>query len=280
MTTIVRRRKLGLKSIVGITAASTTGIGWCNNYEQIVNDEVYIRWGCTSTVPNPDAKIINSAASIHRISDKSGFRKVMNDEGRVLAPPTFFRPDTVPNEYVESGMVTRPQHHAQGRNLTVTYNYPDLQAAMAKAGPNSYTSLLIRKVAEFRVFIHQGRVVWVAKKTPADPEAVAWNVAKGGRFDNVRWDDWNVDVVNNALEVWELTKAHFAGIDIMLDERGNAWCVEANSAPSQTSPYRQSCVAKAFDYMIRNQKYERRIFNPVHVTNWKDVIHPGVWNRE
>ena len=40
----------------------------------------------------------------------------------------------------------------------------------------------------------------------------------------------------------------------MVDAENNWYILEINSAPSQTSPYRQECVAKVFDYIIENGK--------------------------
>lgn len=278
MTTIIRRRKLGLTSIRGICAASQSGIQYANNWEGIPEDDVYIRWGCTSNVPNREAHIINSAVGIHRVSDKAGFRRLMQEEGQQLCPPTYFSMPAVEDSNPEGPWIVRTATHAQGRGLWFCTNHAELRNAIAQAGAGCYVNDYIPKVAEFRVFILQGRVVWVAQKTPANPDTVAWNVAKGGRFDNVRWGEWCPAVIDNALQVWELTGLHFSGIDVMLDAGGNAWCVEANSAPSQTSPYRQTCVAKAFDYMVALGNYNRRTFPATTFTDWRSVIHPGVYD--
>jgi glutathione synthase/RimK-type ligase-like ATP-grasp enzyme len=139
---------------------------------------------------------------------------------------------------------------------------------------NYYISEYIPKVAEYRVFLCQGRVVWVAKKTPANAEAVAWNVAKGGRFDNVNWGDWPLKAVRIAREAFMMSKLDFGGVDIMVDKDNNCYVLEINSAPSQTSPYRQECTAKAFDYIVRNGK----AVIPVTEArgDWKKFIHPAI----
>jgi len=277
MTTIVRRRKLGMTSIRGICAASTTGITFANNYETIPEDDIYIRWGCTSSVPNREATIINRANGIHTVADKTGFRRIMQ-EGEQLCPRTYFSMPEVLDSQSGGPFIVRTRNHAQGRGLWLCNNPAELQNAIAQAGADCYVNDFIPKVAEFRVFVLQGQVVWVAQKTPGNPDEVAWNVAKGGRFDNVRWGDWNLAVIQNALKVAALTGLHFAGIDVMLDDRGAAWCVEANSAPSQTSPYRQQCVARAFDHMITTDtvRLRDRVPVPEFIHGYRDVIHPGV----
>ncbi len=277
MTTIVRRKKLGLTSVKGITSASEEGIKWATNTLGIPYDNVYIRWGCTSNLPgSPDKRVINSAASIHRVANKSMFRRELNDNS--LCPTTWWDIRSVTE--ADYPVIVRTKTHAQGRGLWYCENIEQLQAACRKAGGGYYINKYVPKVAEFRVFVLQGRVVWVAEKTPSNSKDIAWNVAKGGRFDNVRWGDWNKDVINNALDSWELTRTHFAGVDVMLAADGGAYCVEANSAPSQTSPYRQGCVAKAFDYMVQHKMYDRRIFEPVVMRRWRDAIHPALIKGE
>jgi hypothetical protein len=60
----------------------------------------------------------------------------------------------------------------------------------------------------------------------------------------------------------------------MVDAEGRPYVLEVNSAPSQTSEYRQRCVAKCFDYIVENGK--QHFDTPPIISNWKDVIHPAV----
>ncbi len=272
MTTIVRRRKLGLTSVKGITGFCGNLIKWVNNFDGIPFDDVYIRWGCTSNLPNHDAKVINAASGIHRAANKSLFRKPLMEHG--LCPETWWYFEDVPRDAFP--VIVRTQTHAQGRGLWKCDTYRQLIAAVAKAGPGYYINTFIPKVAEYRVMVMQGRVVWVAKKIPGNPDDIAWNVNKGGKFVNERWESWPIQVIGAALEAWDLTKLHFSGIDVMVDEAGRPWVLEANSAPSLTSPYRQECTARAFDWMVAHEAYDRRAFNEVRPKSWKSAIHPGV----
>jgi glutathione synthase/RimK-type ligase-like ATP-grasp enzyme len=135
-----------------------------------------------------------------------------------------------------------------------------------------YISDYIPKVREVRVFVAQGRVVWVAEKSPADPTAHAWNVAQGGRFDNVRWSEWPIRACCAAIMATRALNVDFAGVDVMMDAEGKPYVLEANSAPSQTSPYRQLCSAKAFKWMYENGKDRL----PHTVDTWKEIIHPAL----
>lgn len=279
MTTLIRRRKLGLGSCNGIVNTSTTGIQWARNDRHIPEDDVYIRWGCSAQLPNNNATIINSASAMHKVNDKRGFR--MELEEHELCPMTWdshisFRYHPTP----EFPVIVRRSTHAQGRNLHVCSSYAQVLRWCEHYGAgNYYISELINKVAEYRVFVAQGRVVWMAQKTPGNPEDVAWNVAKGGRFDNVRWDNWSRAVIEVSLKAWALSGLHFGGVDVMVDNEGKATVLEINSAPSQTSPYRQQCVAKTFDWMVNNTQFEKQPFDVPTGHRWRDFIHPALYER-
>lgn len=251
----LRRRKLGKGSTEGILAALTNTSGLCTG--TIVRNDtnlgmpqdssiLCIRWGCTSTVPQ--GRVWNSAGSIHRVADKKGFRMELFEAG--LCIPAWPSWASFMASKTGTSWVVRPAHHAQGKQIW-KFNENELDAMKECCGSligGYYISEYMEKVAEYRVFVAFGRVVWVAKKTPANPDALAWNVAQGGKFENVRWNDWPLDVVDVAVRAHTITTLDFSGIDVMVDGEGRVSVLEANSAPSQTSPYRQQCVAKAFSY--------------------------------
>lgn len=275
MTTIVRRRKLGMSSARGICDASETGIQWCLHEKGVPYDDVYIRWGCTAPLSNPHAKVINTAKAIKEVNDKIRFRRALQENGCTdIIPRTYYCPRHVTNEELMNGVILRPRNHAQGKNLHLVRRRDTLLELSRRYG-EVYISQYVPKQAEFRVFVAQGRAVWVAEKTPGNPEAIAWNVAKGGRFDNVRFGDWNLDVVDAAIRAFNVSNLHFGGVDVMVGRDGNVYVIEINSAPSQTSPYRQSCVAKLFDFMINENDYERiDVFNGEG--KYLKYIHPAI----
>jgi len=274
MATIVRRRKLGMSSAKGISSNSQANIGWCRNDLGIPHDDIYIRWGCTSNLPNPDAKVINSAKAIHRVSDKLEFRRTLNEHD--LCPATWFHYTDVPFKALEKGVVIRPRIHSRGRRIWLVKDMLALKSKCLELG-EYYISEYVDKVEEYRVFVVQGRAVCVAKKTPDNPNALAWNVAKGGRFDNVRWNDWNVKAVRIAIEGFNLSGLDFGGVDIMVDKEGECTILEINSAPSLTSPYRQQCMAKALDYIVINGKNKLPLIK--ERGGYTKFIHPAVCNE-
>ena len=281
----LRRRKLGKKSTEGISAASVNDIGIVRNWEN--KDINYIecgpgyvfRWGCTSKLPvGSDYKtVVNTSKSIHWCANKKESRMILQRAGvnvpRSWTAAGFAHSSYAPYLNTDTIFVLRSATHSQGKNLWVGTASEIVNTYMDYIA-DGYVSVLIDKVAEYRVFVCQGKAVWVAKKTPADANAVAWNVAHGGRFDNVRWGDWPLQVVMEALKAAAVSGADFSGVDVMVDAEGVPYVLEVNSAPSQTSPYRQQCVAKAFDYIITNGKQGWDV--PDVVVSWRDVIHPAL----
>ena len=274
MTTIIRRKRLGMSSVKGICEASKKGIQWVRNDKRLPPDDLYIRWGCVSNVPTRN--VLNTAASIRQVSNKLEFRRTL--EEYELCPATWFDYNDVPDDCVNSGVIVRTKTHHQGRGLWLIHGREDLKERCLLMGKgNYYLSIFVRKVAEYRVFVVQGRAVCVAQKTPANPDAIAWNVNKGGRFDNVRWRDWNVKAVSTAIEAFNLSGLDFGGVDVMEDINGDCTVLEINSAPSLTSPYRQQCMAKAFDYIVDNGK--QRIPLVKKLGAYLKFIHPCIDNK-
>ncbi len=276
---LLRRRKLGLGSCNGIKQFSQQGIDWFRNDQPapINNPDFVFRWGCTSNLPFKTT-VVNEAKAIHYVADKRQFRLDTAEKG--LAPKSWVDAVDWFDDGAVKAVVRRSTHH-QGRYLDVVDkdDFKKMSDVCRKYGYGSfYISEYIPKVAEYRVFLVQGRVVWVAKKTPADANAVAWNVAQGGRFDNVRWDDWPLKAVKVSREAFLMSGLDFGGVDIMVDANNNCYVLEINSAPSQTSPYRQECTAKAFDYIVKNNS-KAAITVTEERGGYRKFIHPALTDQ-
>jgi glutathione synthase/RimK-type ligase-like ATP-grasp enzyme len=272
---ILRRRKLGRTSAREIARFSNKIDGAVRNDRPWPSPPtMVIRWGCTTDVPN-GVTIINKSSAIHEVNDKSEFRKKLFehylDTDMRIVPDSFFGDDYDEQDFP---LVVRPRVHAQGRRLYLVLNHQEMNNAIQRCGPGWYASKFINKVAEYRVTFVQGRVAWVARKTPGNPQAVAWNVALGGRFDNVSWSDWPLKAVKVAREAFLLSSLDFGAVDVMVDAEGVPYVLEINSAPSQTSPYRQECMAKCFDYLIEHGA--DRIPVTTEKGGWKKFIHPAL----
>lgn len=275
MNILLRRRRLGNGSCRGIQAQSATGLKMFRNDGEFPADVEWVfRWGCTTNLPR-DVKVVNSAESIHWCSDKRQGRLDMQAAG-VSVPETWGVEEFNAVSMVEQ-FVLRPAQHAQGRHL-VTGNSEAMRRALAADARyrGGYVSRLINKVAEYRVAVIQNKIAWVARKFPANENIVAWNVAQGGRFENVRWDDWPIAVCKEALKAAKVGGTDFCGVDIMVDADDRPYVLEINSAPSQTSEYRQGCFAKCFDYIVKNGK--EHFPDPERIKTYKSMIHPALRN--
>ena len=274
-TVILRRRRLGRTSCREISANMRTPSIVVRNWRDVPPDAVdlTVRWGCTSNAPSRN--VLNTAVSIHQVSDKAAFRMHLQQYGNSLVPRTWVQLAEIPDGAYP--VVVRPRNHSRGRNLYVCNDAFEVRTACNRHNWDCYIAELIDKVSEYRVFVAQGRAVWVAEKTPGNPDDVAWNVARGGRFDNVRWDNWPLQAVRKAIEAFNLSELDFGGVDVMVDDEGISYVIEINSAPSLTSPYRQESVAKVFDYIVRNGK-ERIPLSEKH-GGYRKFIHPAICER-
>lgn len=270
---ILRRRRLGRTSCRGISEQSRTGISAVRSDQRIPETDLVFRWGCTANVPTRN--VVNTAEAIHRVNNKAAFRAELDRHD--LCPSTWLHVSDAPPATEQHPLVVRPLRHAQGRNLHVCSDDDQVVGAVERYPEGYYISSLIRKVAEYRVFVAQGRAVWVAQKFPGNPDDVAWNVARGGRFENVRWDSWPLKAVRMSIEAFNLSGLDFGGVDVMVDDEGEGYVLEINSAPSQTSEYRQGCVAKVFDYIVQNGKAAIPLV--ARKGGYKKFIHPAVCDR-
>lgn len=274
---ILRRRKLGRTSCKEIAAQSQEGIVVLRNDQQLPAANVVFRWGTTSNIPRVENQlIVNSAESIHWCADKKKGRLAMQEVG-VPVPKTLDAREFLNFQHAlenEDLYVLRRPKHAQGKDLWHG-TWAEIKAAIRQHNvQDGYVSHLIDKVAEFRVYVIQGRVTCVASKRPGNPKDVAWNVARGGAFENVRFDNWPMAAIAAAVPAAELSGTDFCGVDVMVDKNGRAYVLEVNSAPSLTSPYRQKCFTKAFDYIVKNKSKDK--IDIAKFKGWRDVIHPAV----
>lgn len=285
---ILRRRKLGRTSCREIAREAGMKVvrNWCSRdwrgCGDLMDPLLVFRWGCTSSLVGlgHGIRTVNTAKSIHWCSDKRQGRLDMQAAG-VPVPVTHSLEDAhqeINNatfDYLRDRWVARPVSHSQGRHLFCGSASECVEWLESNHG-DGYIAELIDKVAEFRVFVCQNRAVWVAQKTPGNPDDVAWNVARGGRFDNVRWSDWNTKVLDAALKAAKISGTDFCGVDVMVDAEGRPYVLEVNSAPSQTSPYRQGCVAKAFSHIVQNGTAHFPDVVWTESKTWKSYIHPAV----
>jgi hypothetical protein len=280
---MVRRKALGRDTLQGLkTVLSENNIStsiWRNDRRfPLVNPSAVIRWGCTSTIPVPREGVVTlqSVGDIHRVNDKKAFAIQMAREEPEVSLPVSSTIQEMSLQLQQTPVVVRPRRHAQGRNLRVVESLDQF----TDDWEDWYARPLVNKENEYRVYIVSGGITGVVRKVPDNPEHVAWNHCQGGHFENVRWGSWPLKVCEAALRIFKRTELDFSGIDIMEDTDGNAWFLEANSAPtmppnSDGNPsYTQRCFGKALSYTIITG--ERSIEGNANRTSWRDYIHPAV----
>lgn len=232
------------------------------------SSSVAINWG-TMALPS-DYYVFNKPSSIRKSSAKGSFRVQLYENG--LAPYTTMSSDVPEDKFP---VVVRPLTHFGGKYLAVANDESELQTVLQKREylDGYYISSLVKKSKEFRVFVTQGRVVYIVNKIPDDANAVAWNVHQGGRFENVRFSSWDLGVAKASLKAMSLTGLDFGAVDVIVSESGEVYVLEINTAPALQSPYWVSCVAKAFDYMTNNRNH---IDVDIDGGNWRNFVHPAI----
>lgn len=279
MNYIVRKRGLGLESLRAIISSMSIKPTLRNDASFRRNRQginKIITWGFVSNL-GQNSGVINKDEAVSRASNKSGFRRLLNTNG--LCPRTVFTLQDSIELNRTKDIIVRPRNHSQGRNLFVhrAGDEAGLRRTMGDIGSGFYASELIDKKYEYRVFVSNGRIVWVANKLPDDRTQVAWNVHQGGKFENVRFGNWDINVIKNAIGSFKLSGLTFGAVDVIVDSTGKAYTLEINTAPSINSPYRISCMAKLFDYYFTND-----IINDMGLdmnfneTDWRRYIHPAV----
>jgi len=269
MNIILRRNDVG-DPFANNIAANMPGFSVVNKdavpIPRQTRDDWCVRWGTTSSL-NGDPKVINSAKAIHRVYDKGKFRKTMSNAG--VAPKTWDSLESFLSDQVYP-VILRPLHHVRSFDLHFCENLEDVVCAFLKHRNGYYISEYIKKDAEFRVFVVQGRAVAVIKKVPVDPRAVSWGCVTQGAFNYIEWSNWPVDPVEKAVKAFLLSDLDFGAVDV-ISKDGIAYVLEINTAPEVT-PYYGKTIAKAFNYMVQNGR------DPIQVTGrtWKHFIHPAL----
>lgn len=224
-------------------------------------DGLIVRWG--SIYPG-NGPALNSAQAVATARDKSESRALLGD----LAPRTWFAEgDTNP----EFPCIVRPANHHAGGHFYVCHTPEEYGRAIQRCGAGWYASELVNKTHEYRVFVCQGHVICVSERFPASPDAVAWNLAMGGRLINVRYKEWPVSVLQASLTAAQRLNLDWCALDVAVD--GNRIVVfEANTAPGLRNPFTIKQIARVFSWIDGNGSPEPR----VKEATWKTLVHPAL----
>lgn len=221
-----------------------------------------VRWGSRRMVV-PNGLIINSAEAINNARDKRKSRQLLGD----LAPKTWYV-----KEHVKFPCVVRPRRHHAGLKFFVCHNMVQLSKAVKLCKLGWYASELVNKAREYRVFVLHGRVVGMSQRFPANAQAVAWNLAQGGKLINVKFKSWPLAVCAAAIEATKRVGLDWSAMDLAVDQAGKAVVFEANTAPGLRNPYTLSSISKAFSWADKHSTLPK----PGNGTKWQGYVHPSL----
>lgn len=294
MITFLRRKGLGKQTCEGIASKMKleANVYKYEEKKEIPENDYFIRWGSTYSVPRGKPSIVlNTAKSIHYLANKKDFRlKNLNKE---IFPATWnsFYDFLLDGKYDFNGIkaklkdayIVRPSFHSRGKDLyfiekNSSLNELAMACGLLEKSADYYISKFIEKKAEYRVLISNGRCVAMTQKIPNDIDSIAWNRAQDNEVETINWDNWNLSVIKIAIKSLEGTGICFAGVDVVVDVNDKCYVLEANTAPS-CSTYRQECMAKVFDWIIKNRLYNSSINVKYSKDNWKDFIHPAISSK-
>ena len=183
-----------------------------------------LRWD--SKAPQAAQKTLNTAEAIRLCRNKRESR--LKFAG--LCPPTI-------TSRTQLGSLTypaliRPHHHYAAKGFHVVSNELQASKVIKRLGVGKwYASPIIKKSKEFRVFVFQGRCVQVARRYCDDPNQIAWNIAVGGKTVKVRRENWPLTAIKFAIEATKRVGLDYAAVDVIIDQEGNPFTLEANSSP-------------------------------------------------
>lgn len=225
--------------------------------EVIPAEASILRWG--SRWPGKAKVELNSAEAVGLARNKKLSRQLLAE----LSPATWYdRAD------LQFPCVIRPRHHHAGQKFFVCQNQTEALQAIKVCRKGWYASELINKAREFRVFIYQNYVVAVSERFPATPEAIAWNLALGGRLVNLDRKMWPIQILKSALLAAKKLSLDLAAIDLAEDTTGRVMVFEANTAPGLRNPYTINQLTRVLISAAPEPRTKE--------TKWKHFLHPAL----
>lgn len=239
-----------------------------------------LRWGCTSSIPYTNLCILNEKKEIKLASYKALFRNRLQQDHPEITPQTWF---SIYNNYIIYPCIFRPFKHSKGKHLWFCKDFNELTQARnelydKKLHEIYYISKYIPKVKEYRICFIQGRVAWIVEKIVEDTSQVAWNTAQGGKFINIPWKQWPIQVIEACYKAYTLSNLWLGAIDVIVDKDGHPFVLEINTAPLQTAPYDLLCTAKCINYGINNTFDTIPLDN--NYTKYGKYLHPALKNTQ
>ena len=193
------------------------------------NWDLIIRWGNGGAAYSPNAEIFNSGNALVKSSDKIEMLKAF----RLCAVPC-------PNYWLSSEfrhihwpVIVRGRYHWSGKEFYEISNHDRL---MRYADRNHYACSIIDVKDEYRVFVFNGKVMEINKKSQEGEVSFQRNI-RIRNFDNgwiFRRGGFEVPegIRSAAKQALNAIGLDFGAADVYVDRQGVAGVFEINSAPS------------------------------------------------
>ena len=243
-----------------------------NVVEKHIDCDYLIRWGCTDYyLGKVRIATLNNRRAIYRTSNKGGFREELQSLGLAhTIPKTHFDGRTLP----PGDWLVRPIRHCKGQDFHIISSSVGHLALQSLAleeilGLVYYQEVLDVK-KEYRIMFAYGKVVQVVERELKG----GWRPAPQNENNvvNVKWDNWPLRTIQHMMPVFECVRETFGAADVMVDNKGQAYLAEINTAP-EMYPYMAKCLAKGI--LGRLRILPGSDWN-VGGRGYREYIHPAV----
>lgn len=250
-----------------------------NRVERVINptfekSRIIIRWGTQEVLRDcANAVIYNTGKALSLVSNKFESRKAMHAAG--VNVPLNVNLETA-EQLISYPVIARPFKHSKGKNFITLANRAAFTAHYRVNSGGWYYSNFVDKVKEYRVHTASGKVLNLLEKPNPGGNQIAWNRAlNNDPFVSVKWEDYSIPVVMEALKACKALGADFLGVDVIVDRQGKAWVLEGNSSPTlNSSEYSCTRYSKYFQWLMRSpekrEHWDFTQFNNAESFAWKN----------
>lgn len=225
-----------------------------------------IRWDSRHRVTSDET--INTAEAVKLSRHKSASRRALGN----LAPTTWFQ--LADCRYP---CIVRPRRHHAAKKFFVCQNEIELRRAVRRCGKDWYASRVINKSLEYRVFVFQDHVIKIVRRFHPDPDAIAWNIANGGRSIRVRKESWPVNVAEAAVLAGRTLGLDWFAADIVIDaDGGTPYVLELNTAPGLEQEGTLKLLARLFKRVKTISQNTAIPQDTMTGNTWQHLIHPAL----
>jgi len=224
--------------------------------------DVLVRWGSSRDMPPCDTTI-NSHLAIRLAANKIATFEALRNAG-VQTIPFFRTKEDMANYYgFRSGVpcghafMGRANFLSKGKGIVV---YPRKTVYEPEKMHHDFYSIYIKPAIEYRLHVVDNKVIRVQGKYCDNPELAATNPYVRNYETGYRYRAPNRNIHNRrkaeAIQSVKALGLDFGAVDMILDDHGDSWILEVNSAPA-CSPLTAKCYAVHLGILIRERTHGR-----------------------